>query len=161
MRAGICERCRLYRRAAKSFSLGPRICRTRSTLKGSSRLSQYDHSERQTRLGLVYTRRNPQERRPQLADCVQTPKNHHLSRRPRRRVKLIFLAVAAKYERQAILIRESHTVPGPHARNLRLADRSAASFNNPDHMGIVIHNYRWRLGLDPAVASSSGAFDFS
>jgi len=26
-------------------------------------------------------------------------------------------------------------------------DRTAASFNNPDHVGIVIHNYRWRLGL--------------
>lgn len=26
-------------------------------------------------------------------------------------------------------------------------DRSAASFKNPDHVGIVIHNYRWRLGL--------------
>ena len=26
-------------------------------------------------------------------------------------------------------------------------DRSAASFENPDHVGIVIHNYRWRLGL--------------
>jgi pimeloyl-ACP methyl ester carboxylesterase len=26
-------------------------------------------------------------------------------------------------------------------------DRSAASFNNPDHVGIVIHNYRWRLSL--------------
>jgi pimeloyl-ACP methyl ester carboxylesterase len=26
-------------------------------------------------------------------------------------------------------------------------DRSAPSFNNPDHVGIVIHNYRWRLGL--------------
>lgn len=26
-------------------------------------------------------------------------------------------------------------------------DRSAASFNNSDHVGIVIHNYRWRLGL--------------
>ena len=25
--------------------------------------------------------------------------------------------------------------------------RSAASFNNPDHVQIVIHNYRWRLGL--------------
>jgi len=25
--------------------------------------------------------------------------------------------------------------------------RSAASFNNPDHVGIVIHNYRWRIGL--------------
>jgi len=26
-------------------------------------------------------------------------------------------------------------------------DRSAASFDNPDHVGIVIHNYRWRQGL--------------
>ena len=26
-------------------------------------------------------------------------------------------------------------------------DRSAASFNNADHVAIVIHNYRWRLGL--------------
>jgi pimeloyl-ACP methyl ester carboxylesterase len=26
-------------------------------------------------------------------------------------------------------------------------DRSAANFVNPDHVAIVIHNYRWRLGL--------------
>jgi pimeloyl-ACP methyl ester carboxylesterase len=26
-------------------------------------------------------------------------------------------------------------------------DKSASSFNNPDHVDIVIHNYRWRLGL--------------
>ena len=26
-------------------------------------------------------------------------------------------------------------------------DRSAMSFDNPDHVAIVIHNYRWRLGL--------------
>jgi pimeloyl-ACP methyl ester carboxylesterase len=26
-------------------------------------------------------------------------------------------------------------------------DRSAASLDNPDHVSIVIHNYRWRLGL--------------
>jgi pimeloyl-ACP methyl ester carboxylesterase len=26
-------------------------------------------------------------------------------------------------------------------------ERTAASFDNPDHVGIVIHNYRWRLGL--------------
>jgi pimeloyl-ACP methyl ester carboxylesterase len=26
-------------------------------------------------------------------------------------------------------------------------DRSAASFENPDHVAIVTHNYRWRLGL--------------
>ncbi|HEV7618605.1 MAG TPA: alpha/beta hydrolase [Burkholderiaceae bacterium] len=28
-------------------------------------------------------------------------------------------------------------------------DRSAVAFNNPDHVSIVIHNYRWRLGLAP------------
>jgi pimeloyl-ACP methyl ester carboxylesterase len=26
-------------------------------------------------------------------------------------------------------------------------DRSAASFDNPDHVAITIHNYRWRIGL--------------
>jgi pimeloyl-ACP methyl ester carboxylesterase len=26
-------------------------------------------------------------------------------------------------------------------------DRTASSFENPDHVAIVIHNYRWRLGL--------------
>jgi len=26
-------------------------------------------------------------------------------------------------------------------------DRSAAAFDNPDHVAIAIHNYRWRLGL--------------
>ena len=26
-------------------------------------------------------------------------------------------------------------------------DRTAASFDNPDHVSVVIHNYRWRLGL--------------
>ncbi|HUD47244.1 MAG TPA: alpha/beta hydrolase [Candidatus Baltobacteraceae bacterium] len=26
-------------------------------------------------------------------------------------------------------------------------DRTAASFDNPDHVNIVIHNYRWRIGL--------------
>lgn len=26
-------------------------------------------------------------------------------------------------------------------------NQTAASFNNPDHVAIVIHNYRWRLGL--------------
>ena len=28
-------------------------------------------------------------------------------------------------------------------------DRSGASFDNADHVDIVIHNYRWRLGLAP------------
>ena len=26
-------------------------------------------------------------------------------------------------------------------------DRSAAAFDNPDHVAVAIHNYRWRLGL--------------
>jgi len=26
-------------------------------------------------------------------------------------------------------------------------DRSAAAFDNPDHVDIVVHNYRWRIGL--------------
>lgn len=28
-------------------------------------------------------------------------------------------------------------------------DRSAAAFDNPDHVAVSIHNYRWRLGLAP------------
>ena len=28
-------------------------------------------------------------------------------------------------------------------------NRSARAFENPDHVSIVIHNYRWRLGLEP------------
>lgn len=35
-------------------------------------------------------------------------------------------------------------------------DRTAAAFANPDHVAVVIHNYRWRLGLvqgDPAFDS--------
>jgi pimeloyl-ACP methyl ester carboxylesterase len=27
-------------------------------------------------------------------------------------------------------------------------DRSAASFDNPDHVAVAIHNYRWRLGVE-------------
>ena len=34
--------------------------------------------------------------------------------------------------------------------------RSAASFDNPDHVAIVIHNYRWRLGLAPGEARFDG-----
>ncbi len=29
-------------------------------------------------------------------------------------------------------------------------DQTAAAFDNPDHVAIVIHNYRWRLGLAPS-----------
>jgi len=31
-------------------------------------------------------------------------------------------------------------------------DRSATAFDNPDHVDITIHNYRWRLGLAPGEA---------
>lgn len=34
-------------------------------------------------------------------------------------------------------------------------ERSAVAFDNPDHVDIVVHNYRWRLGLasgEPAYA---------
>ncbi len=35
-------------------------------------------------------------------------------------------------------------------------DRSAAAFDNPDHVAIVIHNYRWRLGLAQGEAKYDG-----
>jgi pimeloyl-ACP methyl ester carboxylesterase len=35
-------------------------------------------------------------------------------------------------------------------------DKSAASFNNPDHVNIVIHNYRWRLGLAEGETKYNG-----
>lgn len=31
-------------------------------------------------------------------------------------------------------------------------DRTAASLRNPDHVAIVVHNYRWRLGIDAGEA---------
>jgi pimeloyl-ACP methyl ester carboxylesterase len=34
-------------------------------------------------------------------------------------------------------------------------DRTAASFNNPDHVKIVIHNYRWRLSIADGEAKYS------
>lgn len=35
-------------------------------------------------------------------------------------------------------------------------ERSAASFDNPDHVAIVIHNYRWRIGLAEGEAEYAG-----
>jgi len=38
-------------------------------------------------------------------------------------------------------------------------ERSAAAFDNPDHVAVVIHNYRWRMGLsqgDPRYAAIEG-----
>jgi pimeloyl-ACP methyl ester carboxylesterase len=31
-------------------------------------------------------------------------------------------------------------------------ERSAAAFDNPDHVAITVHNYRWRLALAPGEA---------
>ena len=33
-------------------------------------------------------------------------------------------------------------------------DRTAKAFDNPDHVAIVIHNYRWRLGLAEGEANT-------
>jgi pimeloyl-ACP methyl ester carboxylesterase len=38
-------------------------------------------------------------------------------------------------------------------------DRSAASFDSPDHVSIVIHNYRWRLGLAEGEPAYEGLED--
>jgi pimeloyl-ACP methyl ester carboxylesterase len=35
-------------------------------------------------------------------------------------------------------------------------DRTARAFDNPDHVAIVIHNYRWRLGLADGEAGYDG-----
>jgi pimeloyl-ACP methyl ester carboxylesterase len=37
----------------------------------------------------------------------------------------------------------------------RRGQRTAQAFDNPDHVAIVIHNYRWRLGL----ATGEPAYD--
>jgi pimeloyl-ACP methyl ester carboxylesterase len=42
-----------------------------------------------------------------------------------------------------------HTASPKWAFDDATFERSAASFDNPDHVDIVIHNYRWRLGLAP------------
>ncbi|UHQ19085.1 alpha/beta hydrolase [Lysobacter sp. KIS68-7] len=36
-------------------------------------------------------------------------------------------------------------------------DRSAAAFENPDHVAVVVHNYRWRLGLAEGEAKYDAA----
>lgn len=38
-------------------------------------------------------------------------------------------------------------------------DRTAASFDNPDHVAIAIHNYRWRIGLAPGDPKYDGLED--
>jgi len=46
-------------------------------------------------------------------------------------------------------LRQTHLAAGSPKWNFDDAtfDRSAASFDNPDHVAIVTHNYRWRLAL--------------
>ena len=47
-------------------------------------------------------------------------------------------------------LREAHLADSPRRKwtfDDATFDRSAAAFDNPDHVAIVIHNYRWRLGL--------------
>ena len=34
-------------------------------------------------------------------------------------------------------------------------DRTAAAFTNPDHVDIVIHNYRWRLSWRPVSRNTT------
>jgi pimeloyl-ACP methyl ester carboxylesterase len=48
-----------------------------------------------------------------------------------------------------------HTASPPWTFDDETFDRSAASFDNPDHVDIVIHNYRWRLG----IASGESQYD--
>ena len=45
---------------------------------------------------------------------------------------------------------ELHHRTGPSTSTF---ERSAAALDNPDHVSIVIHNYRWRLGLVPGDAA--------
>jgi pimeloyl-ACP methyl ester carboxylesterase len=59
----------------------------------------------------------------------------------------------AKYRREFAELIWKLASPGWKFDDATFA-RSAASFDNPDHVDIVIHNYRWRLGLaqgDPAL----------
>lgn len=35
-------------------------------------------------------------------------------------------------------------------------DRTAAAFNNPDHVAVVIHNYRWRIGVAQGESKYDG-----
>jgi pimeloyl-ACP methyl ester carboxylesterase len=51
-----------------------------------------------------------------------------------------------KYRREFAKLIWSIASPGWHFDDATF-ERSAASFDNPDHVAIVIHNYRWRLGL--------------
>lgn len=49
--------------------------------------------------------------------------------------------------------------PFDRARAVCLAtfDRSAAAFENADHVAVVVHNYRWRLGLAEGEAKYDAA----
>jgi pimeloyl-ACP methyl ester carboxylesterase len=59
-----------------------------------------------------------------------------------------------KYRRDFARLIWRTASPGWHFDDATFA-RSAAAFDNPDHVAIVIHNYRWRLGL----AEGEGKYD--
>ena len=46
-----------------------------------------------------------------------------------------------------------HTASPKWAFDDATFDRSAPSFDNPDHVAIAIHNYRWRLGVAEGEAN--------
>ena len=52
-----------------------------------------------------------------------------------------------KYRREFAKLIWQLASPQVGLRRCHVRSQSAAAFDNPDHVGIVIHNYRWRLGL--------------
>lgn len=52
----------------------------------------------------------------------------------------------AKYRREFARLIWQQASPHWHFSEATF-ERSAAAFDNPDHVDIVVHNYRWRLGL--------------
>jgi len=62
-------------------------------------------------------------------------------------------SITASKSRFAFMVKAFHVVGRGQRRERRAQavciayPRTAASFNNPDHVSIVIHHYRWRLSL--------------
>jgi pimeloyl-ACP methyl ester carboxylesterase len=61
------------------------------------------------------------------------------------------LAGYAKYTKEFARLIWTQASPEWHFDDTTF-ERSAPAFKNPDHVRIVIHNYRWRLGLVPGEA---------
>ena len=53
----------------------------------------------------------------------------------------------AAYTRDFARLIWQHRLAASGTSTTPRSTRSAAAFDNPDHVAIVIHNYRWRLGL--------------